>query len=236
MSKIIILLVFASVIWIFISTHRRTQQAWQWWFEKQSVKLAAEAEAIRENLQQESFAMRRTLESLADSENLSTQPSREWLKKLELFHNSLTELGDRLAPPYIDHSLPMAVEWLSQSWQKTYPQLNIKTELPTDWEDQQTRHGVAVMSILDELFRITLTAFETESILVSLKKDGDLCKLSFKISFLCLTTQISYSSLRELRYLRQTFRMLTSGQCFCHPEELTVKWCFQWRREKQGVK
>ena len=170
MSKIIVLLVFTSIIWMFASAYRRTQQALQWWYKQQSVKLAGEAEAIRDNLQQESFSMRRTLESLADSGNLSTQQSQKWIKNLEHFHNALTELGDRLAPPYVEHSLPMAIEWLSQSWQKKYPQLSVETKLPGEWEEHSSVYDSVIVDVLDELFRITLTAFEPESIHVSLKK------------------------------------------------------------------
>ena len=236
MSKIIILLVFASVIWLFASAYRRTQQAMQWWFQSQSVKLAASAEVIQDDLLQESFSMRRTLESLSEPDNI-TQNSQEWLKTLDNFHYSLTELSDRLAPPHIEHSLPLAIKWLSQSWQKINPQLKIETNLPTDWRDEQLTHSLVVIRVLDELLRITLTAFTAESTQISLKKPTDMYELFLYISFPCLTTLISYCDLKELQYLRQTFRVLTSGQCFCHTEALTVKWCFRWQdREKRLTK
>ena len=208
----------------------------QWWFQSQSVKLATEAEAIRDGLLQESFSMRRTLESLADRENLSTQESQEWLKTLEQLHYSLLDVSDRLVPPHIEHSLPLAIKWLSQSWQKTNPQLKIETHLPTDWGDELT-HSLVVIRVVDELLRITLTAFTAESLQISLKKHADIHELFLYISFPCLLTLISYSDLKELPYLRQTFRVLTSGQCFCHTEAFTVKWCFRWRdRENRLTK
>ena len=204
----------------------------QWWFQSQSVKLATEAEAIRDGLLQESFSVRRTLESLTDRENLSTQESQAWLKTLEQLHYSLIDVSDRLVPPHIEHSLPLALKWLSQSWQKN-PQLKIETNLPTDWEDELT-HSLVVIRIVDELLRITLTAFNPESLQISLKKHADIHELFLYISFPYLLTLISYSDLKELPYLRQTFRVLTSGRCFCHTEALTVKWCFRWQdREKR---
>lgn len=202
----------------------------QWWFQSQSVKLVTEAEAIRDGLLQESFSVRRTLESLTERENLSTQV-QEWLKTLEQLHYSLIDVSDRLVPPHIEHSLPLALKWLSQSWQKN-PQLKIETNLPTDWEDELT-HSLVVIRIVDELIRITLTAFNPESLQISLKKHADIHELFLYISFPCLLTLISYSDLKELPYLRQTFRVLTSGQCFCHTEALTVKWCFRWRDRKR---
>ena len=202
----------------------------QWWFQSQSVKLVTEAEAIRDGLLQESFSVRRTLESLTERENLSTQV-QEWLKTLEQLHYSLIDVSDRLVPPHIEHSLPLALKWLSQSWQKN-PQLKIETNLPTDWEDELT-HSLVVIRIVDELLRITLTAFNPEFLQISLKKHADIHELFLYISFPCLLTLISYSDLKELPYLRQTFRVLTSGQCFCHTEALTVKWCFRWRDRKR---
>ena len=78
----------------------------QWWFQSQSVKLATEAEAIRDGLLQESFSVRRTLESLTGRENLSTQESQAWLKTLEQFHYSLIDVSDRHVMRFNEVELP----------------------------------------------------------------------------------------------------------------------------------
>lgn len=231
MTTIIVLSVLVSLIGSFAFADRRKQQALQWWFQRQSVKLAAEAEAIRDGLVQESFSMRRTLELLADDENLSVQ-SQKWLQTLEHFHYSLIELSDRLSLPHVEHSLPLAIKWLIQSWQTSHPELKIEMRLPTE-SNTFPKTTLVLLMVLDELLRISLTELLAgTSLQISLEQRKNRGELNFCIFFSNEAMLRTYSNLKELKYLSQTFRFLTSGECFWRRRKLMGIWCFRWQIPK----
>lgn len=218
-----------SLLW-FRAYYLRTQQALQWWFRRQSMQMCRESEKIRDGLLQESFSMRRSLElSLVDNVEISTKKSEDWLKKVENLHHSLEELSDRLSPAYIEDSLPLAIEWLLTKWRSRNPRLKFEMELPAHWRHEPPDRSMVILRVLDELLRITSSELLTDiSIHVSLKLQGDIGELIVHISYLDLPTLVSYYNLKDLEYLSQTFRFLTSGQCFRRRKKLSVVWYFCW--------
>lgn len=218
-----------GLLWL-LASYLRAQQALQWWSQRQSMQLFREAEKIRDGLLQESFTMRRSLElSLIDDVELSTKTSEDWLKKIQGFHYSLDQLSDRLSPAYIEDSLPLAIQCVVERWRTCNPRLKIEMELPEPWRHEPPDRSMVILRALDELLRITSSELLTEiSMHISLKQQGDLGELIVHISYPNVSTLICYSRPKELQYLSQTFRFLTSGQCFCRRKKLTVAWYFRW--------
>ena len=174
--------------------------------------------------------MRRSLEvSLIDNIELSTQRNQDWLKKIEKLHYSLEQLSDRLAPAYLEDSLPLAIQYVVEPWQKCNPRLKIEMELPARWRHELPDRSLVVLRVLDELLRITASELLAEvSIYIDLKIQENIGELSIHVSYPDLARLTSYSKLKELEYLKLTFQFLTSGQCYHRRKNLTLVLYFKW--------
>ncbi len=147
----------AICVGIFLS-YSRARRALRWWERRRGFQLYCETERIRNGLLQESLAMRRSLELwLGDTHEISLEHVRGWLKGIEKFHHSLGQLSDRLSPPFVEESLPLAIQYLLELWQTYNPHLNIQMELPGDWQDESPECSRVILIALDELLRITLS-------------------------------------------------------------------------------
>lgn len=228
-QKLIVALVsVSSLFWLF-GAFLRVRRALQWWSRRQSFHLLGEAKQIQDGLLQESFVLRRSLEqSLVEDVEPSAKSRQEWLKQIEKFHHDLERLSDRLSPAYVEDSLPLAIQSLVKLRQTCHPRLKIEIELPVHWRHEPPDRCLIILRALDELLQITSSKLLTESIRISLKLQGDLAELIVDIADPNKPTLISYSDLKELEYLSQSFRILTSGNCFCRRKYLTVAWYFQW--------
>ncbi len=226
-DNLLVLIVCTISLWLLLC-NLRTQKALQWWFQRQSIHLSHEAETIRDGLLQEAFTIRRSLElSLGENDYNSVKQSQDWLNKVENFHHSLQQLSDRLSPVNIEHSLPMAILWVLESWQISHPQLKFQIYMPTYWRQEKFEQSIVVLRTLDEFLQIT-SAGITESIHINLKPKGNLGELTIKSSYPNLAAFKYYSYTNDLKYLSQTFKILTSGQSFCRKKNLTVTWYFRW--------
>ena len=104
-----------------------------------------------------------------------------------------------------------------------------------NWKHEPPERSLVILRVLDELLQITLSELlKNISICISLKLQGNISELIVYISYPDAPTFISYSGLKELEYLSQTFRLLTSGQCFCRSKKLTVAWYFRWVTQENG--
>ncbi|WP_248277304.1 hypothetical protein [Brasilonema octagenarum] len=227
----IILVVVCTMIFIwFVRSYYRTQHALQWWSCRQSLKLFLEAEIIRDNLLQEFFTIRRSLELLpVENQGLSFCQTQECLTKTNSFHLSLAQLSDRLFPAYLQDSLPLAIESTIEPWVHSHPHLYFDIEMPKSWRHEPAESSLIVLRTLEELLAITVPEVVTElSINISLKQLENLGQLMVKITYPDVSALSFYSSLPELSYLCETFRFLTSGKTFRQSNSNSVAWYFCW--------
>jgi len=66
------------------------------------------------------------------------------------------------------------------------------------------------------------------SIYISLKQCNNICHLMVQITYPDVSTLIAYTNLRELKYLCDSFHLLTSGKCFYRSKNLRGAWYFYW--------
>lgn len=219
------------------TSYLRLQQALQWWQRRQSRQLSNEAEKIRDNLLQESFTLRRSLEiSLLNEDANLTKVNHELLKQMDKFYHYLQQLSDRLSPAYIEDSLPLAISYAVEYWKTYYPNIKIKLNLSADWEQESLDRSLLILNILEELFRTTIAELSTEvSIVLNLEQQQNLCDLTLQISSHHTSALVSYWDRKELEYLSQTFEFLTDGQCSRWKEDFTVNWRFHWVRQSDLV-
>lgn len=192
--------------------------------------MSDEAEKIKDGLLQELFALRRTLEQSSSREDeRSLQISQAAVQTIENIHLSLDRLSERLSPLHIEHSLPLAIEWVVRLRQAHHPQLRIETKPPIAWECCSVEHSLIVVKVLDELLRITSSEILEETpIWLELSHQKKSNELILQISFTERATLVSYTKLKELHYLSRTFSVLSAGQCFWKKKKLAVTWYFRW--------
>ena len=221
------------------------ERAWQWWYDKQLKQLDCEASRIRDGLLQQSFIMRRSLElSLLNRKEFSSPIFQEWLTKLENLHSSLKELSDRLSPPYLEESLPLAIQYVVQKWQIQQPLFQFKLQLPSNWLNKSLARNRIVLTCLEEILQITLAGLRANavaehdsisqeiqqqvSILISLDNKKEQNELRIHITYPDSISAIALRQYQEIKYLRQSFMLLTSGQCSYQDRQQMDEWCFRW--------
>jgi hypothetical protein len=215
---------------LFVGSFFRAKKALQWWTERQTKQMSAEAEKIRDGLLQESFAIRRRLElGILDNACLSAESGEDYLQIMEQLHHSLKELSDRLSPEPIQYSLPLAIESVLQSWHQSHPKLNLQIDIPTEWRDESPERTMLIVRNIEELLRIILPKVLTGvSIYITLKLEGDIAELMVQVTYPDASTLISSSSSTELEYLRETFQFLTPGKCWYTKQYLSLGCYFSW--------
>lgn len=224
-TSVVVVVCILILFWL-LASYKGVQRSLQWWCQRQASLLSSEAEEIRDGLLQDSFAIRRSLELAIAGEVDSTQKAdQRWLEQIETIQQSLEELSDRLSPPYLEDSLPLAVRWLLEQWQKKYPNLTAEVELPVNWRNGRVDQSRIVLTTLDELLRLILS---NQVMQLSLQASFRQRRQSHEL-ILQLSRSPLMASSTELESLKQTFRFLTSGSCYCQKSGLTVIWYFRWR-------
>lgn len=228
-QEIVVVTSIISTLWL-LKSYLKTKQALQWWQGRQVLQLSQEAEKIRNGLLQESFTIRRSLELLpVDNSELLVKKSRDCLEKLDNFHHSLSQLSDRLSPAHVEDSLPLAIQSVVEQWQAHYPRLHLHLDLPTHWQDELPNKSMLIIRVLEELLQITLSEILADiDIYISLSPKGKMGELLIHISYDNAARMLSYSSLKELKYLRQIFQTLTLGKCCYRQHYLAVDWFLIW--------
>ena len=213
-----------------LDSYRRTQKALRWWYYRQASKLSLEAEQIRDSLLQESFTIRRHLETLTtDNLDLSINKAQDCLVKVDNLHQSLTQLSERLFPIYLQYSFPCAIQCLLESWIVTYPHLRCYTDMPSLWRHETVENSLIVFTTIDELFRISLPDVLTQiSIYITLKQHCKTRRIMVKIIYPDESTFTSHSKTAEQKHLCHSFQSLTSGKCFFESKNLSYCWYLHW--------
>ncbi|AFZ37954.1 hypothetical protein Sta7437_4490 [Stanieria cyanosphaera PCC 7437] len=206
------------------------EQVLQWWYGRQLQRLSEEAFKIRDGLLQDSFAVRRSIElSLIDNRQISQQLCLNWLKKVEDFHHSLKNLSDRLSPPFLEDSFPLAIRHLLQKWAINNEEIKLELNLPQQWQQQSNNSGL-ILSFLDELLKISLATIEQQTLVkISLSQFEGINELQVQISYPDAISLARSCNAQELNYLQESFQILTLGKCFNKRQELSVTWYFHWQ-------
>ncbi|MGB6298282.1 MAG: hypothetical protein WBF90_19140 [Rivularia sp. (in: cyanobacteria)] len=234
MSFILISIVGITVIsillWLLASNYR-TQRALRWWHSRQLARMRQEGEAIRNGVLQNTFVMRRHLESPLPSSPESQQKlDTHYLENIEKFHYSVRELSDYLYPAYIDESLPLAIRYVLDTWKNRFPGLNIECELPTEWRDEPSDRSQVILMALEELLACHVSNNSNNfSLFVSLILQGNLNELMIKFTYLDVS-KFTYNVVTtdDLLHLCRALKFLLSGKCSRYRQNQAEIWCLRW--------
>lgn len=202
----------------------RMRHAWLWWSQRQFLRSHEEAEIIRDRLLQQSFTMRRGLESaLIDTHDSSLKAC---LEQFNLFHQSLNALSDRLSPPYLEDNLTLAIEHLLNSWKSEQAHLTIDFKHPSVWEHAPHPSDALILDALDEVLRIVSTHLLTPiTIFVSLNYVRSQINLDIHIPD---AEDLNIHS--DLKRLSQVVRFLTGGYCSFSSQQQALTWHYRQHR------
>lgn len=206
------------------------EQALQWWCDQQSKQLNREAQEIRDRLLQESFVVRRSLElAQLKSNQLFNYSDRKWIERFEIFHSCLKELSDRLSPPYLEEGLPLAIEYLIDRWRIAQPTCEFQWQFTPQWQQNLSQRNRIVLTSLDELLKLEIAeCIKKEFVFIDLRQNQGDNQLKIKIKSPQYDATNSSDKCRELEYLKQSFRVLTSGIWETTNNELATMHCLRW--------
>lgn len=223
-------LVGTTTLYFTVRRWLRQRQAWQWWHQRQTAQLHQQAESIRDDLLQQTFAFRRYLEStLADNcDHADTEQAEQWLERFQSFYRSLEQLSDRLSPPFIEDSLPLALQFMVQTWQHSYPGLTVRLDIPSDWPGPSVNKNPIILSVMTGIIEL-LTPVDGYQLQITLERQDNLCQITFKQENHQATGKKMCAKAPEITHLKEIFRSLTAGRLDIVINEagLTGQLCWQ---------
>lgn len=211
-----------------VVSYLRMRQVWQWRSKRQFLRSHEEAEIIRDRLLQQSFMMRRGLESaLIKTHDLEIEAC---LTQLNLFHQSLNALSDRLSPPYLGDDLSLAIAHLLNSWQSEHTMIHFQH--PPIWNQAAHQSDAFILDGIDEVLRIVMTNLLTPKVIfVSLNSVQNRFNLEIRIPNV---EDLSIHS--DLKRLSQAMRFLAGGHCAFFYKQQTLTWYYRQHRSAAFAK
>lgn len=239
-------------------SRREAQQALQWWDHQQAIHTRQQAEQIREDLLQELFTMRRSLE-LAPTGAILELPEG-WLDKFEQLHHSLEQIGYALSPPYVEENLALAIQYLLEQLQLEQPGLTVQMQLdnqPDRSEHNRSEHNRVILMALDQLLRIALPQIAVQPqaqsqaqlqaqlqaqpqvqldqlIQICLNYQANQAELQVSFPDLKAETLKAIRDSPALKYLERAFQLLTSGWCASRQTKRMLTCAFGWELESSA--
>jgi hypothetical protein len=222
------------VLWFCVSRYQ-TQRALKWWHYRQSLRFSQEAETVRNGLLQELFSLQRNLELWSmDADSSPKNINQYYLNNIKKLYHSVNELINHLSPPYIDDSLPLAIQYLLSTWKACTTAVDFVMQLSQDYPQESEVSNRVVLLTLDELLQVVFSQQAIpEQIAISLEKEGDFGELVVEISYQDVISWNFFGKIQELIYLSRAFRFLVSGKCSYSQNEKTVIWKFLWKNSFQ---
>ncbi len=223
-----ILAICLFVLFWLLAAYLEMRRTLRWGHQRQAAQLCSESESIREGLLQESFAIRRSLELALAHDRADTKEVQTWLTQIETIQHSLEAVTNRLSPPYLNDSLPLAIQYVLKQWQVTHPALKLEIELPIAWDEEPIEQRRAILAFLNELLPMIASQPLPETVLYVRLSQQAQSRLMIQLSTPNVSDLLS-SAKTELTYLQQFFQVLADGKCYCRRQGSTVTWCCQWR-------
>ncbi|MDB9527458.1 hypothetical protein PN498_15775 [Oscillatoria sp. CS-180] len=196
----------------------------RWWHQYQAQMLNQETDFIRNGLLQEIIALRRRLEIDCQAQSQSEVDCEAHLAAINRFYALVEDFCDRLQSPYLQESLPLALQHVIQPWQD---RLNLNLELPSVWSLEQVEHTRLLVLLVKTLLQQLLEAEELpQTLTLSLEEQGNVKCLTLSADYATLRPPSFWPSLRRsLSPFLQTFQLFTQGDCqeVVQPDSLSLK-------------
>ncbi|MBX2864617.1 MAG: hypothetical protein KTR27_13800 [Leptolyngbyaceae cyanobacterium MAG.088] len=207
-------------------TTRQRRKTWHWWHSQQQQQQHTQAEIVRDGLLQEAFALRRHLEKGSHP----TQETVPYLEQFNQFYRSLENLSNELSPPFIDDSLPLALQFVLKNHKQIETSLDL--ELETDWSCDGTESNRTLLSIVNELLPLLLPEAQIPELQiplnVRLQRVGTMNNLQLSRSMLNQQSKLLLLNSTELQYLKEIFHSLMSGTLDINQDDVELICQLSW--------
>lgn len=201
-----------------------TRKVLQWWEERHAEVDRHRAEAIRDGLLQELFALRRQLELPAATDHPGNR--EDWLTTAEHIYTALRQLSENLDAPFLQESLPLAIQSAVERLQPHYPQLEIDLNLPPDWDYRAIQQNRVLLSGLMECLKIVIANDSLPTLLqIQLQQQGQWGELLVQAVYPHQGTSDSRTMDAQLQPISGYLKLLLSARC--QTQWQTDRW--QWR-------
>jgi hypothetical protein len=209
---------WTSTLWLLLRSQQRQRLAWQWWYEQQWQQQQQRADAIRDGLLQQTFAFRRYLESapLVHPQDSTTQ-TEQWLERFQQFYRTLENLSNELSPPFVEDSLPLALQFAIKELQAAYPHLTVALNLPPTCVSTSlapaSPDNAIMLSIVVELIQV-LVSNQTypQHLQLQLEQQNDAQTLTLHLDGIAPEKLKNIVKMAEVNYLREIFQSLVAGK------------------------
>lgn len=208
----------------------------RWCYRHQAQALHTEAESIRNGILQDLFALRRKLElscPLVGGEDCTEEPC---LEDIEQIYTALETLSDRLSSPYLQDSLPLAIQHALRPWQTA---VDLTLDLPSTWAVEPPEHITLILTLL----RYSLSALAAVSARcqISLKIEPQTRRLTLQATYAprltppfsgTITATPNPSQMDdqadELPHLLQAFQAISGGETAWEQHPGETRWQLCW--------
>ncbi|HEY9764314.1 MAG TPA: hypothetical protein V6D07_17430 [Trichocoleus sp.] len=206
----------------------------RWCYRHQAQALHTEAETIRNGILQDLFALRRKLElscPLVGGEGC-VEAEEPCLGDIEQIYAALETLSDRLSSPYLQDSLPLAIQHALQPWQMA---VGLALDLPSTWAAEPPEHIALILTLL----RHSLSALATVSAhcQLSLHSQPQSRHLTLRATYdpqlpspflATVAATPSPSQGDDLPHLLQAFQAITGGETAWEHQPGETLWQLCW--------
>lgn len=244
LSSFVISVLLISVLVGLAVFHWQTQQALRWWFEQQHQWLCREAEQVRNGPLQETFVMRRQLE-MNPNETLGKPLSQHptWMAQVTQLNGQLVRLSDELSPPYLETSLPLAIQaWAQEAELPGMPGMlgmpgvpGLMLCLPNCWHPEPPARVSLILSMLTYLMRLSMeTADLPTAMSLALSQQAGwggrgVGVLEVRLDYATTAIAAAVGRSLNLQPLIRTFQVLAPGRCTQRQRQQRLIWQFRWR-------
>lgn len=214
----------AISIWLSQRATRQHRQAWHWWYTQRQQQQHTQAEIVRDGLLQEAFALRRYLEK----DNHSQDGAVSCLEQFNQFYQSLENLSNELSPPFVEDSLPLALQFLL----KKHSQVETSLDLDTDWPCDDTENKRTILSIVAELLPLLMPETQTQDLKiplnVRLQHTETMNSLQLTRNMLNQQSKLLLLNSTEVQYLKEIFHSLMSGTLDINQDGIELTCQLSW--------
>jgi hypothetical protein len=212
--------------WLSKRATRQRQQAWQWWHSQRQQQQHIQAENVRDGLLQEAFALRRYLEKGSHPQD----ESAPYLEQFNQFYRSLESLSNELSPPFVEDSLPLALQFLLKNHRQIETSLELEPNI--DWSWDGTENNRTVLSVVGELLTLLVPEAQMQELKIplsiQLRRMGTMNNLQLTRSMLNQQSKVLLLNSTELQYLKEIFHSLMSGTLDINQDDVELTCQLSW--------
>ena len=199
----------------------------RWWHQYQAQRLTQTADLIRNGILQTLFATRRHLEALECSQVEAGGMSRDrCLVELERIYTQLESLSNRLDSPFLQDSLPLALQHAIQPWKAT---LDLDVQLPNAWPPEPVEHTRLLIMLVETLLHQLTDSTPSYCSAIKLEHHGDLNQFMCQVSgHNPLSEAFKTQLLASLTPFLNTFQLFTQGEYEYRGQGQQMTWILRW--------